>query len=108
MPIWQKAKVTGTDTGSRVQVDAAGSSWIRFLSESFRSNDGVDFGTIRRGIQLIFGGVESVSGGGTTRLLLHNGTDYMLLHNGTDHLTLHSGIVGGINYTGTYLSQGIY
>ena len=107
MPIWEKAKVTGTDTGSRVQVDAAGSSWVRFLSESFRSNDGVDFGTVKRGLQIIFGGVESVGGGGSS-LLLHNGVDFLLLHNATDRLTLHTAIVGGINYTGTYTSQGIY
>lgn len=56
---WQAAKVAGTDPGDRVSVDAAGSSFVRFLSESFISNDGADFGTVGRGIQLIFNGVET-------------------------------------------------
>lgn len=56
---WQAAKVAGTDPGSRVSVDAAGSSFVRFLSESFRSHDTVDFGTVGNGIQLVFNGVET-------------------------------------------------
>lgn len=59
MPIWEKAKAIGADPGSRVEVDASGLSWVRFLSESFRKNDGTDYGSIGNGIQLIFGGVES-------------------------------------------------
>lgn len=60
MAVWEKAKVTGTDPGSRIQIDAGGLSSVRLLSQSFRSNDGVDFGTVGRGAQLVFGGVESL------------------------------------------------
>jgi hypothetical protein len=56
---WQAAKVTGTDPGDRVTVDETGSSFVRFLSEKFRNNDGVDFGYLCDGIQVIFNGVES-------------------------------------------------
>lgn len=69
MGIWEKCKVSGTEPGDRIEVDAAGSSWIRFLSESFRHHDTADFGYLGDGIDLIFGGVETPGGGGEAVLM---------------------------------------
>ena len=63
MAVWETCKVTGTDPGSRIQIDAGGHSSVRLLSQSFRSHDTVDFGTVGRGAQLVFGGVESITPG---------------------------------------------
>ncbi|WP_159109441.1 hypothetical protein [Bradyrhizobium sp. USDA 3458] len=54
--IWQKATLSGTAPGSRVQVDAAGMSWVRFLSPSFMLNDGVDYGFVGWGCDIIQSG----------------------------------------------------
>lgn len=59
MAVWEKAKVRGTDPASRVDVDEDGASWVKFLGEKHRNNDGNDYGTIGKGIDLIFGGVEA-------------------------------------------------
>lgn len=59
MAVWEKAKVTATDPGSRIQIDAAGSSSVRILSQSFRSNDGVDFAIVGHGLQIAFAGLEA-------------------------------------------------
>jgi hypothetical protein len=33
-------------------------SFVRFLAEKFRHNDGVDYGYVGVGVQVLFGGVE--------------------------------------------------
>ena len=66
MAVWEKAKIEDGAPGSRAEADDTGASWIRFLSPSFRSNDGVDYGAIGHGLQVIFGGAEVLGGGGGT------------------------------------------
>lgn len=51
--IWQAATIISNAPGGRVEVDALGEDSIRFLSESFRKNDGVDFGNVGVGIDVI-------------------------------------------------------
>lgn len=59
MAVWEKAKVRGVTPGSRVDVDATGLSWVKFLGEGKRRNDGNDYGAIGYGIDLIFTSVEA-------------------------------------------------
>ena len=47
--IWEAATITG----NRVEVDALGDDAVRFLAPQFRQNDGVDFGTVGFGIDVI-------------------------------------------------------
>lgn len=61
MAIWEKAKARGDAPGSRVDVDASGSSWVKILSPKFRQTDNGDHGTIGYGIRLIFDQVEPSS-----------------------------------------------
>lgn len=59
MAVWETAKVADDDPGSRISIDATGSSYVRILSPSFRQNDGADFATVGHGVQLVFNGVET-------------------------------------------------
>lgn len=53
MPVWEKATIDSGEPGGRVEVDAGGSDWIKFLSPKFKLNDGDDYGLIGYGIKTI-------------------------------------------------------
>lgn len=54
MAVWEAATVQSPGADGSVRVDVgAGSDWVKFLSESFRENDGADYGWLGVGIDVI-------------------------------------------------------
>lgn len=59
--MWEKATIVSGAPGGRVEVDAGGADYVKFLAPQFKQNDGVDYGVIGFGIVTIG---EADGGGG--------------------------------------------
>lgn len=57
MAIWEKATLTGTAPGSRINIDGTGPDWVRVLSPKFRLNDGSDYAIVGFGAKVSASGV---------------------------------------------------
>lgn len=59
MAVWEKATFA---SATRINVDAGGTDYVKFLAPQFRKNDGVDYGLVGFGIDYI--GENDGGGGG--------------------------------------------